>query len=121
MSLTVEEIQAIVSAELNVKIGDLLGESHKRDIAWPRQIAIYYTYRLTDINLTAISAAFNRRRNTVLQSHRAHAKRILTKNVYARMNERVGKAIEAYIVIKNLPAASIEHQHNPQVSKGGVR
>jgi chromosomal replication initiator protein len=67
--LSVETIQAAVARHYNLKIHDLKGASRTRQIARPRQIAIYLTRKYTELGLKEIGSHFGGRdHSTVLHA-----------------------------------------------------
>lgn len=59
--VTLEEIQKKVAARYNIKVSDLSSDSRARDIARPRQIAMYLSKMLTPKSLTDIGRKFNKK------------------------------------------------------------
>ncbi len=67
--ITVELIQEKVAELYSLKIEDIKGKKRNRDIAFPRQIAMYLTRHYTDLSLPKIGAKFgNRDHTTVLHA-----------------------------------------------------
>ncbi len=67
--ISIESIREFVAQKFNVKIDELLSKSNKRDIAHPRQIAMYITKKLTKTPLNEIGAGFGgKHHSTVLHS-----------------------------------------------------
>jgi chromosomal replication initiator protein len=67
--VTIERIQEFVSQKYNIKIDDLISKSNKREIAEPRQVAMYISKRLTKTPLHEIGSKFGgKHHSTVLHS-----------------------------------------------------
>lgn len=56
--VTIEQIQRIVSQEFGLKLQDIKAKKRSRDIAYPRQIAMYLSRALTNMSLNEIGKAF---------------------------------------------------------------
>lgn len=69
-------IVAQVASEHGLTTADLYGPRRTRDVAWPRQEAIWRVHQLGKHSLPAIGALFNRDHTTVLHSIRAYEKRL---------------------------------------------
>lgn len=59
--VTIEEIQKKVASRYNIKVSDLSSDSRARDVARPRQIAMYLSKMLTPKSLTDIGRKFNKK------------------------------------------------------------
>lgn len=64
--ITIELIQDIVSNYYNLKIEDLKSSRRTRNIAFPRQIAMYLCRKLTDMSLPKIGEEFGGRDHTTV-------------------------------------------------------
>lgn len=65
--ITIEAIQASVCDHFGVRIGDLLSQKRTRNIAVPRQIAMYLARKLTTASFPAIGERFgNRDHSTII-------------------------------------------------------
>ena len=68
--ITIELIQDIVANYYNLKIEDLKSSRRTRNIAFPRQIAMYLCRKLTDMSLPKIGEEFGGRdHTTVIHAH----------------------------------------------------
>ncbi|TBV82307.1 MAG: chromosomal replication initiator protein DnaA [Desulfobulbaceae bacterium] len=70
LGLSPEVIRDFVAAQFQVKVEDLQSKSRKKEVAFPRQVSMYLTRKLTDEALAAIGRAFNRDHSTVIHSIR---------------------------------------------------
>ncbi|MBN2760120.1 MAG: chromosomal replication initiator protein DnaA [Rhodobacteraceae bacterium] len=64
--VTVEEIQRKVSEHFNIRLSDMLGPKRARNIARPRQIAMYLAKDLTSRSLPEIGRRFGGRDHTTI-------------------------------------------------------
>lgn len=68
--ITLELIQEIVSSYFKIKVDDLLVKKRTRNLAFPRQIAMYLCRELTDTSLPRIGEMFGGRdHTTVIHAH----------------------------------------------------
>ena len=68
--ITMELIQEIVSSYFKIKIDELLAKKRTRNVAYPRQIAMYLCRELTDTSLPRIGEMFGGRdHTTVIHAH----------------------------------------------------
>ncbi|CUX80218.1 MAG: chromosomal replication initiator protein DnaA [Roseibaca calidilacus] len=64
--VTVEEIQRKVSEHFNIRLSDMLGPKRARNVARPRQIAMYLAKELTSRSLPEIGRRFGGRDHTTI-------------------------------------------------------
>lgn len=64
--VTLELIQEIVAANYHLEIEDFSSKSRAKQIAYPRQIAMYLCRQLTDLSLMKIANSFNRDHSTIM-------------------------------------------------------
>ncbi|CUH95766.1 Chromosomal replication initiator protein DnaA [Propionispora sp. 2/2-37] len=68
--ITMELIQEIVASYFKIKIEELLAKKRTRNVAYPRQIAMYLCRELTDTSLPRIGEMFGGRdHTTVIHAH----------------------------------------------------
>lgn len=68
-AINADVIMKVVCEYYNIKVEDMISSTRRREIAVPRQIAIYLTRELTGLSLPQIGVAFgNRDHSTVLHS-----------------------------------------------------
>ncbi|WP_368653500.1 chromosomal replication initiator protein DnaA [Ornithinibacillus sp. 4-3] len=65
-SITVADIQEVVSQKYNIKLEDFAARKRTRSIAFPRQIAMYLSRQLTDLSLPKIGEEFGGRDHTTV-------------------------------------------------------
>lgn len=64
--ITVELIQEIVSEFFNIRMEDFKAKKRTRNVAFPRQIAMYLTREMTDLSLPDIGKSFGGRDHTTV-------------------------------------------------------
>lgn len=64
--ITIELIQDIVSSYFNLRISDFKSSRRTRNVAYPRQIAMYLCRKLTDMSLPRIGEEFGGRDHTTV-------------------------------------------------------
>ncbi len=65
-NITVDLIQDVVSSYFNLRIEDLKSQRRTRNVAYPRQIAMYLSRKLTDMSLPKIGDEFGGRDHTTV-------------------------------------------------------
>ena len=64
--VTIELIQDVVSNYYNLKVSDFKSSRRTRNVAFPRQIAMYLCRKLTDMSLPKIGEEFGGRDHTTV-------------------------------------------------------
>ena len=64
--VTIDSIQDIVSSYFNLRVEDLKSQRRTRNVAYPRQIAMYLSRKLTDMSLPKIGEEFGGRDHTTV-------------------------------------------------------
>src|SRR5690606_11062462 len=62
--ITIQNIQNVVSDHYGIKIEDFKSKKRTKNIAFPRQVAMYLSRELTDLSLPKIGAEFGGRDHT---------------------------------------------------------
>jgi len=75
-TLTVETIRDFLAKQFKISVQDMQSKSRKKCIAFPRQVSMYLSRKMTDLPLVDIGRAFNRDHSTVV-----HAIRVITEAV----------------------------------------
>ncbi len=83
--ITVDLIKDIVSKEFNIRIDDFDSKKRTREIAFPRQVAMYLTRELTDLSLPKIGDEFGGRDHTTV----IHAYDKITNDMKSDMNLKI--------------------------------
>ncbi|WAH37009.1 chromosomal replication initiator protein DnaA [Alicyclobacillus dauci] len=92
-TVTVSHVQKIIGDHFGLRMDDLKGKKRTRNMAFPRQIAMYLTRELTDMSLPRIGEAFGGRDHTTV----LHA--------CDRINEEIAKDPELKATIDRLAQA----------------
>jgi chromosomal replication initiator protein len=74
--VTVERIQRLVAEHYDIRVAEITGGRRPKNIAVPRQIAMYLSRRLTSLSSPAIAERFNRNHATILHAVTAVEKRM---------------------------------------------
>jgi len=94
--VTVEEIQRKVSEHYNIRLSDILGPRRVRNIARPRQVAMYLSKQLTSRSLPEIGRRFgNRDHTTVMHGVKRIEALKATDHQMAEDVELLRRALEA--------------------------
>lgn len=64
--VTIDSIQDVVSSYFNLRVEDLKSQRRTRNVAYPRQIAMYLSRKLTDMSLPKIGEEFGGRDHTTV-------------------------------------------------------
>jgi chromosomal replication initiator protein len=67
-TLTAAMVCDLVGGQFKVTVQELRSKSRKKEVAFPRQVAMYLARKFTEQSLTDIGKAFNRDHSTVLHS-----------------------------------------------------
>ena len=65
-NITIDIIQDVVAAYFNLRVDDLKSQRRTRNVAYPRQIAMYLSRKLTDMSLPKIGEEFGGRDHTTV-------------------------------------------------------
>ena len=99
-SLTPKEIIESVAKFYDISYKDIIGSSRKKELVWPRQIAIYLIREELNTSYPTIGQELGGRDHTTAM----HAFSKIEKEIKERENERVKQEIES---IKQLFAGSV--------------
>ena len=89
--ITVEGIQEVVSKKYNIRMEDFAAKKRTKNIAFPRQIAMYLSRELTDLSLPKIGDEFGGRdHTTVIHAHDKISKMIAEDDTFSQeINELI--------------------------------
>lgn len=97
-TITVKDIQEIVSKKYNIKLEDFAARKRTRSIAFPRQIAMYLSRQLTDLSLPKIGEEFGGRdHTTVIHAHEKISKMIQEDPQFAKEIDDITEQIKSLI------------------------
>lgn len=92
--ITVESIKKAVCVHYSISDDDLMSNSRKKGIVWPRQIAIYFARKYTDYPLQMIGKSFNRYHATIIHSINAVEKGLKEDNSVRKQVEYLSERLE---------------------------
>jgi len=77
--ITIADIQKVVGAHFGLRLEDLIGKKRTKNVAYPRQIAMYLARELTDASLPKIGSEFGGRdHTTVIHAHEKISRELQT-------------------------------------------
>ena len=79
--VTLDLIQEIVANQYNISKTDMSSKNRSKQIAYPRQIAMYLCRQLTDLSLIKIANSFERDHSTIM-----HGVDKISKDMYSDEN-----------------------------------
>lgn len=92
--VTINLIQDIVSSYFNLRIDDLTSQRRTRNIAYPRQIAMYLSRKLTEMSLPKIGEEFGGRdHTTVIHAYEKISENLKTDNSLQNIINELTKKI----------------------------
>ena len=93
--LTVENILKSVSAVFQVRVTDLKGDSRTKDIAIPRQVAMFLAKELINESLVMIGNSFGKTHSTILHAAKNIEKKINEDDTLRRQIDMVRRNLES--------------------------
>ncbi len=91
--ISVEEILKSVSAVFQVRVSDLRGTSRTKEIALPRQVAMYLACKFINESLQMLGASFGKTHSTLLHACKAIEKKVSLDDQLRRQISLVEKNI----------------------------
>ena len=82
--VTVEHIQRLVAEHYDIRLADMTSKRRPASVAWPRQIAMYFARRLTDLSFPDIANEFDRTHATVLHAVTTVEKKLASDQNFKR-------------------------------------
>lgn len=92
--ISVEQILKGVAAVFQVRVMDLKGTSRTKDIALPRQVAMYMACKMIQGTLQGLSDSFGKAHSTILHACKAIEKKLESDEILRRQITMVEKNIE---------------------------
>jgi len=94
LAISIDTIQKTVADHFDLRVGDLVGPKRPKNIAWPRQVAMYLSRTMTDNSFPVIGNAFSRNHATVVHACKT-VERVQTQDLKLRqtlslLRQRVG-------------------------------
>ncbi|PJD96488.1 MAG: chromosomal replication initiator protein DnaA [Parachlamydia sp.] len=93
--ISVEQILKSVAAVFQVRVSDLKGATRTKDIALPRQVAMYLAYKMINESLQMLGASFGKTHSTILHACKTIEKKVATNDVLRRQIGMVERNIAA--------------------------
>ena len=94
--ITVQDIQKVVSEQYGIRMEDFKSKKRTKNIAFPRQIAMYLSRELTDLSLPKIGEEFGGRdHTTVIHAHDKISNMIQSDKQFEREIQELEKLIRA--------------------------
>lgn len=91
--ITVEQILKSVASVFKVKVSDLKGSTRTKDIALPRQIAMYLAKEMINESLMMLGSSFGKTHSTILHACRNIEKKVSTDEMLRRQIGEVRRNI----------------------------
>ena len=82
--VTVEHIQRLVAEHFDIRFADMKSKRRPASVAWPRQIAMYFARRLTDLSFPDIANEFEKTHATVLHAVTTVERKLATDQNFKR-------------------------------------
>ncbi len=93
-SVSVEGIQKIVADHFDIRVSDIVGPRRPKNIAWPRQVAMYLSRTMTDQSFPVLGEAFSRNHATIVHACQSVEKRqtedLKLRQTLSLLRQRVG-------------------------------
>lgn len=93
--ISIDEILKSVAAVFQVRVSDIKGSSRTKDVALPRQVAMYLACKMIDGTLQTLSDTFGKTHSTILHACKNIEKKIVSDDILRRQINMVEKNIEA--------------------------
>ncbi|NLW45615.1 MAG: chromosomal replication initiator protein DnaA [Syntrophomonadaceae bacterium] len=95
--ITIESIQEAVASYFSITVADLISKRRTRQLAFPRQIAMYLSRELTELSLPMIGDTFGGRdHTTVLHAYDKISRDLKTDPVLEKIINDLKSKIESY-------------------------
>lgn len=94
--ITVKLIQEEVCKYYNIKLEDFRSRKRTKNIAYPRQIAMYLARELTDLSLPKIGEEFGKDHTTVIHAYEKISNEIKQDELLSRQIEELKKRIKGF-------------------------
>jgi chromosomal replication initiator protein len=93
--ISVDQILKCVAAVFQVRVSDLKGSARTKEIALPRQVAMYLACRMITGTLQALSDSFGKTHSTILYACKAIEKKVAINETLRRQISMVERNINA--------------------------
>ena len=92
--MSVEEILKAVAAVFEVRVSDLKGTARNKEVALPRQVAMFLAKDLVNESLMMLGATFGKTHSTILHACKNVEKKLLENSHLLRQIEMVRRQVE---------------------------
>lgn len=97
-SVSVEGIQKIVADHFDIRVSDIVGPRRPKNIAWPRQVAMYLSRTMTDQSFPVLGEAFSRNHATIVHACQSVEKRqtedLKLRQTLSLLRQRIGHSAQ---------------------------
>lgn len=93
--ISVDQILKCVAAVFQVRVSDLKGSARTKEIALPRQVAMYLACKMINGTLQALSDSFGKTHSTILHACKAIEKKVAISETLRRQISMVERNINA--------------------------
>ena len=93
--ISVEQILKSVAAVFQVRVSDLKGTTRTKEIALPRQVAMYLAWKWINESLQMLGASFGKTHSTILHACKSIEKKIADDDMLRRQITMVERTINA--------------------------
>lgn len=93
--ITVEQILKGVAAIFQVRVSDLKGATRTKEIAIPRQVAMYLACKMINESLQTLGSAFNKTHSTLLHACKNIEKKLTADETLRRQIQMIERSINA--------------------------
>lgn len=93
--ITVDQILKAVASVFQVRVSELRGSKRTKDVALPRQVAMYLAKQMINESLIALGHSFNKTHSTILHAHKNIEIKIADDEMLRRQISSVRRQIEA--------------------------
>jgi chromosomal replication initiator protein len=91
--ISVDQILKSVATVFQVRMTDLKGSARTKEIALPRQVAMYLSCKLINESLQVMGAYFGRTHSTLLHASKAIEKRLSSDEILRRQINMVERSL----------------------------
>jgi chromosomal replication initiator protein len=93
--ISVDQILKSVAAVFEVRVSDLKGTARTKDVALPRQVAMYLAWKWINESLQMLGASFGKTHSTILHACKSIEKKIADDDTLRRQINMVERSISA--------------------------
>lgn len=93
--ISIEQILKSVAAVFQVRVSDLKGSNRTKDIALPRQVAMYLAKEMINESLIMLGVSFGKTHSTILHACKSIEKKVATDENLRRQIGMVRRSIES--------------------------